>query len=181
MVLLALAASGPLAEAQPSWPDADLRAGRLSFDGKATLGAFTGSTDSVRGRMVGGPSLRGVRGWVEAPVRALKTGNNRRDRDLYKAMEADIYPTIRFQLESVEPQWERSDSASAVLTGQFFIHGVNRPERIPALVSRTPEGIRVTASLPMDLRHYQIEGLTRFLIFKMKPEIVVHVDVMFGY
>ena len=57
----------------------------------------------------------------------------------------------------------------------------NRPERIPALVSRTPEGIRVTASLPMDLRHYQIEGLTRFLIFKMKPEIVVHVDVMFGY
>jgi polyisoprenoid-binding protein YceI len=129
--------------------------------------------------MTGGLSVRDVRGWVEAPVRTLKTGNNRRDRDLYKTMEADIYPTIRFQLDSVEPQWERPDSAAVVLVGQFFIHGVSRPERISALVSRAAEGIRVTASLPMDLRHYQIEGLTRFLIFKMKPEIVVHLDVSF--
>lgn len=153
--------------------------GRLSFDAKATLGDFTGVTDSVRGQMTGG-ALSEVRGWVEAPVRSLKTGNNRRDRDLVKTMEADIYPNIRFVLEEVEPLSPESDSMSVRLSGRFYIHGVARPERVPALVRRTSRGIRVTASLPMNLKDYQISGLTRLVIFRMDPDIVVHVDVTFG-
>ncbi|HLG06838.1 MAG TPA: YceI family protein [Gemmatimonadales bacterium] len=165
--------------AQPPWPDAGLRTGRLSFDGKATLGDFTGVTDSVRGYMTGGARLRDVRGWVEAPVRTLKTGNNRRDRDLYSTMDADILPLLRFQLEGVEPEWERGDSAAVLLSGSFVIHGVSRPERVMALVHRTGDGIRITASLPMNLKDYGIGGLTRFLVFRMRPDIMVNVDLTF--
>jgi polyisoprenoid-binding protein YceI len=165
--------------AQARWPDAPIRSGRLSFDGKSTLGDFTGITDSVLGHMTGG-ALREVRGWVEAPVRTLKTGNNRRDRDLVKTMEADIYPTIRFVLEGVEPQSPEADSMSVQLTGQFVIHGVSRSQRIAAQIRRTEAGIRVTATFPMNLNDYRISNLTRFLVFRMNPDIVVHVELVFG-
>lgn len=171
-------ASAP-AVAQRPWPDADLRVGTLRFDGKSSLGDFTGTTTTLRGEMKGGANLADVRGWVEAPVNTLKTGNGRRDRDLIKTMEAAIFPNIRFQLEGVKPEWERGDSAGVILEGDFFIHGVARRERITAVVVRGADNVRVTASLPMNLHDYKIENLTRFLVLKMNPAIVVHIDLTF--
>ena len=177
ILLTTMAGSG---EAQRSWPDAGVTRGTLSFDGKSTLGDFTGTTTTLRGQMTGGATLTDVRGWVESPVSTLKTGNDRRDRDLVKTMEAEIFPTIRFELTGVTPEWERGDSAGVVLAGNFVIHGVTRAERIPATVVRSAEGIRVQATgIPMDLHDYKIDKLTRFLVFKMKRDIVVHLDVLF--
>ena len=177
--MLFVAFAGP-APSQQVWPDAGVRRGTLSFDGKATLGDFTGTTQTVTGQMIGAATLSGVRGWVQATVNTLKTGNGRRDRDLNKSMESEIYPTIRFQLEGVIPEWERGDSAGVMLEGDFFIHGVTRRERFPARIHRSAEGIRLSASLPMNLKDYSIGGLTRFLLFKMHPDIVVHVDLLFA-
>ena len=129
--------------------------------------------------MSGGASLGEVRGWVEARVATLKTGNNRRDRDLVKTMEADVYPVIRFQLEAVTPQWQRGDSTGALLEGDFFIHGVTRREKLTAVIVRTGNTIRVTTSLPMNLHDYKVDRLTRLLVLKMNPDIVVHVEVVF--
>ena len=181
VVLLAASPGGaPAPPGEPaSWPDADLHKGKLSFDGKSSLGDFTGVTTTVRGHMTGGAMLADVRGWVEAPVATLKTANDRRDRDLVKTMDAAIYPTIKFELSRVQTEWERGDSASVVLQGNFVIHGVTRAEHVKALVVRCADGIRVTGTLPMNLHDYQINRLTRFLVFKMDPAIVVHIDVTF--
>ena len=166
--------------AQRSWPAAEVSRGTLSFDGKSTLGDFTGTTTTLRGQMTGGAALADVRGWVESPVSTLKTGNDRRDRDLIKTMDAEIFPSIRFELTGVTPEWERGDSAGVVLAGNFVIHGVTRAERITATVVRSAEGIRVqAAAIPMDLHDYKIDKLTRFLVFKMNRDIVVHLDVTF--
>jgi polyisoprenoid-binding protein YceI len=177
--VLALLSHPASAPAQHPWPDAELRSGSLSFDGKSTLGDFTGVTTTVRGHLSGGPRLADVRGWVEAPVNTLKTANARRDRDLNKTMESSLYATIRFQLEGVTPQWERGDSAAVILEGDFVIHGVTRREHLNALVLRSADSVRVTASLPMNLHDYKIDKLTRFLVFKMNPDIVVHIEVVF--
>jgi polyisoprenoid-binding protein YceI len=96
-------------------------------------------------------------------------------------MESDIHPFIRFQLEGVETQWERGDSASVVLVGQFTIHGETRPERFNALVHRGSDGIRVTGELSMNVKDYKVGGLSKFLgTLKMHPDITVRVDVTFG-
>ncbi|MGH7559571.1 MAG: YceI family protein [Gemmatimonadales bacterium] len=174
-------AAAPSALPAQAWPDGQVRKGTLAFDARATLGDFTGTTDSVRGGMTGGAALSDVRGWVEAPVTSFRTGNGRRDRDLNKSMESDIYPTIRFQLDGVEPVWERGDSAQVVLVGQFTIHGVTRPERVNALVHRGGDGVRVTAQLPMNVKDYKVGGLSKFLgTLKMHPDINVRLDVTFG-
>ena len=128
--------------------------------------------------MTGG-TLAEVRGWVEAAVRTLKTGNGRRDRDLVKTMEADLYPNIRFVLEGVEAANVSGDSIPVVLSGRFYIHGVSRQESFQALLRRSPEGTRLTATFPMNLKNYNITNLTRLLLLKMNPDIVVHVDVFF--
>jgi polyisoprenoid-binding protein YceI len=73
-------------------PSMRLASGRLSFDGHATVGDFTGATATVTGEMMGGESLAAVRGWVESPVKTLDTGDRKRDKDLNKSMESDKHP-----------------------------------------------------------------------------------------
>ena len=100
---VALATVAVPAAAQQVIPSGQVREGTLSFDGHATTGNFVGSTRTVSGEMQGGPDLTNVRGWVEAPVATLKTGNGHRDRDLNSSMESARYPTMRYDLTCVVP------------------------------------------------------------------------------
>lgn len=167
--------------AQTAVRDGTLKAGVLSFDARASVGDFTGTTSTMTGQMMGGADLGTVRGWVEAPVNTLKTGNGRRDRDLNKSMESDKFPTMRFDLAGVTPGVSRGDSTAVTLAGALTIHGVKRDVTMPATVILQPEGIRLRSTFPLNLTDYQIGGLSKMLgILKMYPDIVVHVDVLFS-
>jgi len=180
-VLLALTAATPLV-AQQAVPHGVVREGTLSFDGKATAGDFTGTTHTVTGTMTGGPTLEGVRGFVEAPVNTLVTGNDRRDRDLNKSMESGEYPAIRFDLKNVKVQAERGDTADALLGGDFTIHGVTQAVELPAVLIRHAEAISVRSTFPLNLKDYRIGGLSKLLgMLKMDKMIIVHVDVTLGF
>jgi polyisoprenoid-binding protein YceI len=162
-------------------PGGTVREGRLSFDGRATTGAFTGATITVRGEMSGGGSLAEVRGWVTAPVSTLLTGNGHRDKDLNKSLEFNLYPTIRFDLTGVTPGVERGDTVDVVLQGRFNIHGVTREASIPAVVITQPDAIRVRGDTPLSLKDYKIQGLSKLMgTFKMYDKIVVHLDLSFA-
>jgi polyisoprenoid-binding protein YceI len=162
-------------------PGGTVREGRLSFDGRATTGAFTGTTTAVRGEMSGGGSLAEVRGWVDAPVSTLLTGNGHRDKDLDKSLEFNLYPTIRFDLTGVTPGVERGDTVDVVLQGRFNIHGVTREASIPAVVITQPDAIRVRGDTPLSLKDYKIQGLSKLMgTFKMYDKIVVHLDLSFA-
>ena len=81
LAALTLLGAGELhAQAPKLIPDGTVREGSLRFDGRATTGAFTGTTATVRGQMSGGGSLSEVRGWVDAPVSTLVTRNGHRDK-----------------------------------------------------------------------------------------------------
>ena len=178
--LLALAPSILPGQVPDSIPPAQVREGTLSFDGHATVGDFTGVTTEVSGRITGGRSLAEVRGWVEAPARSLRTGNAKRDRDMYKSLEVDKFETIRFDLDRALPGVAYGDSVVTTFFGQFTIHGVTRPDSFPASVVFRDGAIRVRADLPLNLKDYKIGGLSKMLgILKMHERIEVHVDVTF--
>ena len=177
---LVLGAPLPLV-AQATPVDGQLKQGTLSFDGSATTGDFTGTTTTMTGQMTGGADLGAVRGWVEAPVNTLKTGNGRRDRDLNKSMETDKFPTMRFDLASVTPGISRGDSTAVTLGGTFTIHGVRREVTMPAVVVLQAGAVHLRSTFPLNLTDYQIGGLSKMLgILKMDPDIVVHVDLFFN-
>jgi polyisoprenoid-binding protein YceI len=158
-----------------------LISGSLSFDGHATVGDFVGTTTSVTGEMSGGPDLSKVRGWVQAPVKTLVTGNSRRDRDLNKSMESDKHPDIRFELTNVTPRGGTRDSTALILHGKLMIHGVTRPVALPGWVQLSTGQARVRSEFPLSLKEYGIKGLSKMLgVLKMYDNIEVHVDLVFG-
>jgi polyisoprenoid-binding protein YceI/CheY-like chemotaxis protein len=183
LALMAAAGPAPAAHAQRGAPipPGKVTSGTLSFDGHGTPGDFRGTTSTVTGEMGGGDSLGAVRGWVEAPVKTLVTGNGRRDRDLNKSMESDKYPTVRFDLQRVTAAAGTPDSTPVTLQGALAIHGVRRDVTLPAFVRREGDAIRLRTDFPLNLKDYDIGGLTKMLgMLKMDEHIVVHVDVGFG-
>ena len=180
LALLSLLAA-PLC-AQRAIPSSNVVTGRLSYDGRATLGDFVGATDSVFGHLNGAAELSRVSGFVAARAATLKTGNGHRDRDQYKSLEVDSFPEIRYELDSMTVDAPKSDSSTVTLRGAFRIHGVRRAVDLPARIVLTPTGAQLRADTPLDLREYQIEGLSKFLgALKMNPNIVVHIEVKFAF
>lgn len=171
-------ARGAAAQAIPAEP---LSKGTLAFDGSATLGAFTGTTTTVKGQLLGAATILAVSGWVEAPTHSLVTGNGKRDRDMYQSLEVEKFPTMRFDLVRVDAGGSQGDSIAVTLHGRFTIHGASREAAVAGWVWLRPGTIRVRAVWPMDVRDYGIGGLTKMLgILRMDPKIVVRIDVTFG-
>jgi len=176
----ATAGSGQTAASRPI-PAAKTAEGSLSFDGRANVGDFTGTTTALSGEMSGGPDLSAVRGWVESPVATLKTGKDRRDRDLLKSMEADKYPTLRFDLDDVVGQ-NTADSVPVTLKGRLSIHGIVRPVELPGSVVLSADHARVRSDFPLNLKDYKIGGLSKMMgMLRMYEDITVHVDVTFRF
>ena len=181
MLVLVAVMSVPSLSAQRAISPGNVVRGTLSFDAKATLGAFTGTTNSVTGSMVGGADIRDVRGHVEAQAATLKTGNGLRDKDMMKAMDADSFPVMRFELHGVSEQHQAADSSVVTLSGRMTLHGVTRDIAIPAVVRFGKDGVQVLATFPLNVRDYGVTRLSKMLgAFKMNPDIVVKVDVVFG-
>ncbi len=167
------------AQAARTVPGGTLAQGTLSFDGRASAGDFTGTTGTMTGEMTGGDGLEAVRGWVEAPVATLKTGNGRRDRDLNKSMESDKFPTMRFDLDGVAPGGA-GDSVPVTLKGRLTLHGVEREVELPGSVVFAGDEVRVRTDFPLNLKDYKIGGLTKLMgMLRMYEDIKVHVDLTF--
>lgn len=161
-------------------PSGRVTSGTLRFDGRATLGDFVGTTKVVSGQITGGADISAVRGWVEAPVRTLTTGNGKRDKDLNKSMESSKYPNIRFELSGITPRGGTEDSVAAVLHGALVIHGVTRKVDLPGTLQIQGPKARVRSDFPLRLKDYRIGGLSKMLgMLKMYDDIEVHVDLLF--
>lgn len=178
--LLLLAGGGIVRISAQAIPDASRVRGTLAFDASATLGAFTGSTSTITGHLVGAPTLAGVRGWVEAPARSLSSKNGKRDRDTWSSLEVEKYPKIRFDLDSVTPERASSDSQAVTLHGRFRLHGAEHPTSLEGWLWRTGTTVRFRGAVPVNVKDYGVGGLTKALgMLRMNEHITVRVDVTF--
>ena len=175
----------PLPASRQTWPapNAVLKSGTLSFTGHSTLGDFVGTTTAVSGGVTGNAELANARGWVEASVATLSTGNGLRDRDLRSTMEIEKYPTMRFELAgvTVESPVTPSDTVTGALRGALTIHGVTHEVAIPATLIRAADNtIDVSGAFPVDLPDYKVGGLTRLLgTLRVQRKIAVRFHVWF--
>ena len=175
--LLIMLLAAPLAAQRPV-PSSTHVTGTLSYDGRATLGSFTGTTDSILGRLNGAAELARVSGYVAARAGTLKTGNGKRDRDQWSSLQVDSFPFIRYDLDSLTVGAAHGDTLDGVLHGRFDIHGIRRPVDLPSKLLLTPTSAHLMATTPLDLKDYRIGGLTKMLgALRMNPNIVVHIDV----
>jgi polyisoprenoid-binding protein YceI len=181
VLLIALAPTSILlAQQTGNIPSGRVASGTLSFDGHATVGDFVGRTQEVTGQITGARELGGVRGWVEAPVQSLKTGDGKRDKDLNKSMESAKYPTLRFDLTGISPHPAKGDTVPVTLQGMLHLHGVTQRVQLPGTIQLRDNQARVQTDFPLNLKDYKIGGLSKALgLLKMSEKIEVHVDLTF--
>jgi polyisoprenoid-binding protein YceI len=162
-------------------PNAVLQSGTLSFTGHSTLGDFVGTTTAVSGGVTGNAELANARGWVEAPIATLSTGNGLRDHDLRATMDVASYPTMRFELAGVTVgSPPASDTVTGALRGALTIHGVTRDVAILATLIAAADTIDVSGAFPVDLADYKVGGLTRlFGTLRVQRKIDVRFHVRF--
>jgi len=174
---------GPRVVKHETWPapDAALRSGTLSFTAHSTVGDFVGTTAAVTGGVTGNAELANARGWVEAPIKTLSTGNGLRDRDLRATMDVANYPTMRFELVGVTVgSPAATDTVTGALRGALTIHGVTRDVAILATLIPAGDTIDVSGAFPVDLADYKVGGLTRlFGTLRVQRKIDVRFHVRF--
>lgn len=176
--LLGIAGSAPVV-AQVVTP-ATLTTGAVTFAMHSTIvGAFNGQAPVARAEFVGG-RLSDVRGAAEVQVADMRTGNATRDRHMRDAMDADSFPTIRFELDSIQTGLSTGDTVGVTLLGRLMLHGVTRPVRAPGSVVLTPGGEVVEAAFPVDMRNYRIRPPVRALVLRVAPDVVVSVHLSFA-
>lgn len=178
---LAIAAGRPSPRQPPGIPAAALREGTLRFDGHATTGDFVGTTDRVTGAVLASADYASLRGWVEAPVATLRTGNGLRDRDLRKVMDVDRFPTMRYELRGASTRPATgAEGAGLLLHGTLRLHGVARPVDVPVTVARTGDTVRVAGTFPVNVTDYGVGGLRRMGgLLRMREGIEVHLALRF--
>jgi polyisoprenoid-binding protein YceI len=174
-------AAGVAAARGQAVADGALTHGTVSFDAHATLGAFTGVTSTLTGRIRGAPSLAGVTGWVESPAGSLTTHNGHRDRDMAKSLDIEHFPTMRFDLDTLSVGSASGDSIAVVAHGRLRLHGQVRPDSVPGWIWLHDGGGRFRGVVGLDVKDYGIGGLSKmFGAFKMNEHITVRVDASFG-
>jgi polyisoprenoid-binding protein YceI len=119
------------------------------------------------GKLVPGASASG---WIEADVSQLKTGKKLEDIALAKQIDAKKYPTVRYEVRSVEGGPE-----SYKLNGAFTFHGVTQEFMEECQASLQGGQLRVDAEHTFDIRDFGVKPF-KILTMSIKPEVrlVVH-------
>lgn len=176
--LLAFTARAAVAQAVTPTP---LRDGQIAFAVRVS-GApdFTGHV-AVRTASFTGADVGAVRGTVEVAVAEMRTGIGLRDRHMRNALEADGFPTIRFDLLGVVPGALHGDTVQVTYRGRLALHGQTREVDAAGTVVIGPGSVTAVATFPVDLRDYAIEPPSRFFgAIRVQPVVRMTVRLGFG-
>ena len=121
----------------------------------ATFHGFTGTSHSVRGKVVFDPSTQQVTGKAEVfvPVESITTGITPRNKAMYKMFESDRYPEIRFTLlkaTAVSPQRYR-------LEGTLKIREIEQPFSFEAETSMPEDQFMAEGEVPMTTTMFDLK------------------------
>ena len=140
---------------------APLQGGEVTFAMVATkVNDFVGHAPVSRAEFRG-TQINAVTGLVEIRLVDMHTGIGLRDTHMRRAMKADSFPVIRFELTSVTPGSALEDTIPAVFDGRMTIHGVTHPVRANGFMVIHGVQTEISASFPLDMREYGIEVVSR--------------------
>ena len=176
--LAALAVSRAGAQALTPEP---LRSGEVSFFVQVSNGPdFTGHVAVTKAGFTGA-DVAAAQGFVEVRLVDMQTGIGLRDRHMRNAMDADSFPTIRFEVTGLTPGTSRGDTIGVTYRGRLTIHGQTRDVTAEGTLVALPGRLDVTATLPVDMREYGVAPPTRFFgTVKVQPVVRITARLRFG-
>jgi hypothetical protein len=198
LIPVAAIAIATLAQAAPG--ELALRAGsRLWLTGTSTIHDYSSKASKLEvafrcdpalwpATLSGGEAVaaliraRGVTAMdVVIPVIGLKSGKDKLDGNMHKALLAEKHPEIRFRMASYEVG-AVTDTATAIdVQGTLNVAGVDREVVLAA--SARPEGgaVRLRCDVPLLMSQFGIKPPSMMLgTIKTSDKVVVHMDLMIG-
>jgi polyisoprenoid-binding protein YceI len=159
------------------------------FTCKASKLSATFDLDAERGNAAGGDAVVGlIRAKavhsmvVIVDVAGLHSGKDGLDRNMYKALQADKHPRIRFRmagydLSDVGPSHDMNIDAQ----GTLEVAGVEREIHVVATARREGDRVRMTGSAPLRMTQFNIKPPTMMMgAMRTSDAVVVHFDLVIG-
>jgi len=146
--------------------------GYAEFESSVPLHSFTGESEHLTGMI--DPSENLVDFYLD--LNTLKTGIDRRDRDMYRTLNVEEYPFAEFtgSLESMFDM-DSSEEQPVTVAGEFSIHGTTRSVRINGTIQVNGNELILEASWTLNLDDYNIEP-PGILFYKVNEEQKIRIE-----
>lgn len=148
--------------------------GHAEFTSSVPLHTFTGISESLTGMI--DPSDGTVDFYLD--LTTLKTGIDRRDRDMYRTLNTDELPFAEFTGNLVNEFDPDTESEQVLRTeGEFTIHGKTRTIAVEGTIRKTEGGFLLQAEWILLLSDYDIEP-PGILFYRVTDEQEVRIEAL---
>lgn len=145
--------------------------GHAQFHSSVPLHTFTGESDYLNGLIDFDQNL--VDFYLD--LSTLKTGNSRRDRDMYRTLNIDQYPFAEFTgsiTSSYNP--ESTKEQPVTVSGELTLNGITVQKDIEGSIEMTGNSLIVKAKWVQQLTDHQIEP-PGILFYRVRDEMDIEV------
>lgn len=118
---------------------------------------------------------------VVVPVAGLKSGKDKLDQNMYKALRAEEHPEIRFRMAGYQVGAADTAGAPIEAKGTLTIAGVEREIVIAAVAGREGEVVRLRCEVPLLMTDFGIKPPKMMLgALRTSNKVSVHIDLRIG-
>jgi len=156
----------------------------VSFDAVFPPADFSGFGRDLTGEFEADAAdlTRGVSGRLTVQVSGISTGNERRDKEMWKSLAADRHPTIYFVIQTVDvpsfpPGVAEHTDTLLTIQGRLSIAGVERVKRFSGRVRLMQGRLWVRGESRFKMSDFGIKP-PRYLLLWVKDEVGVGFDIL---
>jgi polyisoprenoid-binding protein YceI len=138
---------------------------------KATADSFVGKLTEYAPTVLVDPATGQVTSAKFAfHFKDVKTGNEKRDREMNVWQQTDKFPDSDFALETLAP----ATDGKLVAKGALALHGVTQTLSFPVVITRSEAKITIEGDATVDTRTFGLPVIRKFALLKVDPMVVVH-------
>lgn len=116
---------------------------------------------------------------VSIGVEGIKSGKSAMDKNTYKAMDSEKFPTVQFRSTSVVIT-PKNEGYQVQLKGNLTIHGVTKQVTIPCTMTRKGTHWLLSGKYEIHTPDYGIERVSAMMgTIKTGEEVVIDFDAVF--
>lgn len=166
--------SGPAVPDEPDDVVYITTSGHAEFSQEVPLHSFTGESGYLHGMIDFHENL--VDFYLD--LNTLRTGIDRRDRDMFRTLNVTEYPFAEFT-GSLETTFDHNsgDRQSVVVSGEFTIHGVTRELEVEGYLQKQGDSIKLEAEWILNLHDYDIEP-PRILFVEVREDQEIRIEAV---
>lgn len=146
--------------------------GKAEFHSSVPLDEFTGTTEHLTGMI----DLHNNEIDFFVDLETLDTGNDRRDRDMYRTLNVEEFPFAEFT-GSLSSGFDENDTSTQEVeaTGEFTVHGVTRDLAVKGTLQKLEDSLILQAEWVLDITDFDIEP-PGILFYRVADEMDVKIE-----